>query len=268
MKKMKDTLLTKIIPDKPFQAFKTRLQKVIAYSEKRIETLELSDEQLKQLYDGILPFIETSIYAEMEYVMVAIRTTYDVVIQRFAGEIEQSFRKNQVAKERNKQNNQQNGIQALGGHKSFSMNKKTSESESVNESSKDTEIQGFVRSRLETYMANEESFAQFVTHVTTNFQSLQKQRIDVLMIKNDTYQSFEMRLFDEGFISMHGFKAVYELHNQLIETFYTRFDDLLFAGDVLNTDGKINEQVLVPVLKQFQKKLTSRGVGHEQAECL
>lgn len=255
MQKMKERLFTKVAKDRSFETFQKRLNKVLNNPEKRTYVLELREDQQKQIYNHLLPHIDTSVYAEMEYVMVAIRTAYDVIIQRTIEEIEQQRKKTK----------KENGVQALGGHKSFSLkttneNLKSSEeatTEEKDESSKD--IKTKVTSRLSAFMDDGAFFERFIKHIVTNYQSLQKQRIDVLMVKNHTYQSFEFQLFDENYIAENGFKAAYNRHNQLVKAFYTTFDDLLFAGEILDTDEKINEQVIDVVLNEFQSKLTSKG---------
>lgn len=244
----------KIGKDKPFHDFQQRFKKVLNNSDKRAYVLELSDDQLKQLYDGVLPPIETSIYAEMEYVMVAISTTFNVIIQQQKEKVEKNLKEKQDAK-----NKRSNGIQSLGGHKSFSLNK-PSEGEQQQEEKADTssgkkEIQEYVYARIKTFMGHEESFQRFVTHVAANYQSLQKQRIDVLMIKNAAYQTFESTLFDESFIAEYGFQKAYKLHNQLVQAFHTKFDELLFTGEVLDTDEKINERVIDVILRKFESKI-------------
>ncbi|WP_174615263.1 hypothetical protein [Virgibacillus ihumii] len=246
-------VFSKIVKDKPFHDFQQRFKKVLNNSDKRAYVLELSNDQLKQLYDGVLPSIETSIYAEMEYVMVAISTTYNVILQQQKEEVEKNMKKKQDAK-----NKRSNGIQSLGGHKFFSLNKPSEgeqQQEKADISSGEKEIQKYVYGRIKAFMGHGESFQRFVTHVVTNYQSLQKQRIDVLMIKNAAYQTFESTLFDEPFIVEYGFKEAYQLHNQLVQAFHTKFDELLFTGEVLDTDEKINEQVIDVILRKFESKI-------------
>jgi len=55
-----------------FTAFKSRLQKLMGNIEDNAVILDMNDNQIKELYDNMLPVIETSIYAEMEHVIHAI----------------------------------------------------------------------------------------------------------------------------------------------------------------------------------------------------
>lgn len=257
MLKKASSIFSNVYKDRAFSDFQKRLGSVLNNPGKRTYVLELNRGQLRQLYEGVLPYIETSIYAEMEYVMVAIRTAYDVVIQRLVEEMQTNLREKET--EKNAINKQKSGVR-LGNSKSFSLNKElddTEESETIDESSEDQELQDIVKSRIKTFMGNEKSFQRFIAHIQSNYQSLQKQRINILMVKHDVYQSFELRLFDENYMAANGFKAAYDLHNQLMKAFDTTFDDLLFAGQILDTDGKINKQVLDVVLKKFQSKLES-----------
>ncbi|MDY0407218.1 hypothetical protein P5G51_019460 [Virgibacillus sp. 179-BFC.A HS] len=62
--------------DTSYSAFENRFRKVMYDPSKRSVPLELNDEQLKALYKGITPVIETSIFAEMEHVM----TQYELAL--------------------------------------------------------------------------------------------------------------------------------------------------------------------------------------------
>lgn len=244
--------------DKPLHDFQRRLDNVLNNPEKRTYLLELNYEQVKQVYEAVLPVIETSIYAEMEYVMVAVRTAHDVVMTRIADGIN-----------REEQKKKQHGVQALGGHKSFSSKitdqhtEQTNKSNQLEERVSDNKAkrQAFIKKRLAVFMDDEETFHQFIKHIVTNYQSLQKQRIDVLMIKNSLFQKLESYLFDEVFLTKHDFQTAYQWHNQLVHAFYTTFDDLLFDGEILDTDEKINEQVIDSVLKEFEFQITSQNKG-------
>jgi len=154
----------------------------------------------------------------------------------------------------------------LGSHKSFSKHKQsnhpvTEEPQIKDEPSKQDAIQ--------RYMNDEKSFNRFVTHVVTNYQSLPKQRIDVLVFQHEGYQHLELTLFSESFIQQYGFRTAYRLHNELMKAFHTTFDDLLAKGTVLTSDQAIQEQVLAPVLKRFEAKTAVKvGDDDEQAESL
>lgn len=187
-----------------FSAFQNRFRKVMSDPSKRDIPLKLHDEQLEALYNAFTPVIETSIYAEMEHVMTAIRTSFDAVIDR-AGE----------------------------------------------------------NIKLELYMSNDKHFKRFITHAVTNYQSLQAQRINIIMVHNKTYQRLEDGLFGETFVSENGFQTAYELHNQLIQAFHDGYHDLLFEGTILDTDEKIEEKVIEPIVKRYDVKIQEMLEGGE-----
>lgn len=183
-----------------FSAFQSRFRKVMCDPSKRSIPLDLSNEQLEALYNGITPVIETSIFAEMEHVMTAIRTSFDTVIDR--------------------------------------------ECENI---------------QLKPYMSNEKNFKRFITHVVTNYQSLQEKRINILMVHNKAYQMLEDNLFGETFI----FQKAYQLHNELIQAFHNFYHDLLFEGKILNTDKKVEERVIEPIVQSYEVKIGEMLEGGE-----
>jgi len=256
--RMKDKLLANVKAVKPennaFEAFKKRFSTVMG------DQLDMTEAQLRQIYDGMSPYIDTSIYAEMEDVLGAIRNAYRAVV----GWVTEETAK--ASKKLRDQSDKHAKVRTLGSHKSFSKQKKSSysnmeEQESQDESSKQDAIQ--------RYMNDEKSFNRFVTHVVTNYQSLSKQRIDVLVFQHEGYQHFELTLFGESFIQQYGFRKAYHLHNKLMKAFHTTFDDLLAKGTVLTSDQAIEEQVLAPVLERFEAKMDVKvGEAHEQAESL
>jgi len=188
----------------PFSAFENRFRKVKCDPAKRHFLLDLHDEQLEALYNGISPVIETSIFAEMEHVMTAIRTSFDAVIDRECENTE-----------------------------------------------------------LMSYMSNDKNFKRFITHVVTNYQSLQEQRINILMVHNEAYQRLEDHLFGEVFVSKNGFQKAYQLHNELIQSFHNGYHDLLFEGNVLDTDEKVEGKVIEPIIQKYDVRLREMLEGGE-----
>ncbi|MTW87040.1 hypothetical protein F3157_15440 [Virgibacillus dakarensis] len=187
-----------------FTAFQNRFRKVMFDSSKRDIPLELHDEQLEALYNAFTPVIETSIYAEMEHVMTAIRTSFDAVTDGKGENI-----------------------------------------------------------KPDAYMSNDKHFKRFITHVVTNYQSLQAQRINIIMVHNKTYQRLEDGLFGEAFVSENGFQTAYELHNQLIQAFHDGYHDLLFEGTILDTGKKIEDKVIEPVVQRYDVKMQELLEGGE-----
>ncbi|ALX47542.1 hypothetical protein [Lentibacillus amyloliquefaciens] len=256
--RMKDKLLVNVKAVKPgdnaFEAFKKRFFTVMG------DQLDMTDDQLRQIYNGMSPYIDTSIYAEMEEVLAAIRNAYHALVNWVTKEIAKASDKH------GDQSYKHSGVRTLGSHKSFSKHKQpnhsvTEEKQNKDESSKQDAIQ--------RYMNDEKSFNWFVTHVVTNYQSLPKQRIDILVFKHGGYQHLELTLFGESFIQQHGFRKAYHLHNELMKAFHTTFDDLLAKGTVLKSDQSIEELVLVPVLERFEAKIAVKvGDDDEQAESL
>lgn len=163
---------------------------------KRSVPLDLNDEQLEALYNGITPVIETSFFAEMEHVMIAIRTSFEAVIDR------------------------------EGGNKP-----------------------------LKSYMSNDKNFKRIITHVVTNYQSLHEQRINILIVHNMAYQRLEDNLFGETFVVDNGFQKAYQLHNELIQSFHNGYHDLLFEGTILDTDEKVEEKVIEPIVQRYHVKI-------------
>ncbi|WP_449354685.1 hypothetical protein ACUL41_17860 [Virgibacillus natechei] len=231
--RMKDKLFINVKAvkpaDKPFKAFKKRFHTIMG------DKLDMTDEQLRTVYDGVSPYIETSIYAEMEDVLVAIRNAYQAVVGWTTEEI--------TSEEDQDQSNKRPNVRTLGEPNEHEV--------------------------IQSYMNQEKSFNRFVTHVITNYQSLPKQRIERLMVNFEGYQNFERRLFDEPFIQQYGFRKAYNLHTKLIKAFYTTFDNLLGTGKALKSDQEMKEQVLAPVLEQFEAKMDAQeGELHEQSEPL
>src|SRR5699024_3667784 len=102
------------------------------------------------------PYIETSIYAEMEGVRGAIRHAYRAVVGWVTEEAAKASEKH------GDQSDKHSGIRTLGSHKSFSKHKQpnrpvTEEKQRKGEPSKHDAIQ--------RYMNDEKAFNQFVTHV-------------------------------------------------------------------------------------------------------
>ncbi|ALX49751.1 hypothetical protein [Lentibacillus amyloliquefaciens] len=256
--RMKDKLLANVkavkSEDNAFEAFKKRFFTVMG------DQLAMTDEQLRQIYDGMSPYIETSIYAEMEDVLAAIRNAYHALVNWVAEETAKASEKHRD------QSDKHANVGTLGSHKSFSKHKQSNhpdeeEQQSKGESSKQDTIQ--------RYMNDEKSFNWFVTHVVTNYQSLPKQRIDVLVFRHEGYQHLELTLFGESFIQQYGFRTAYHFHNELMKAFHTTFDDLLAKGTVLTSDQAIQEKVLASVLKRFEAKIAVKvGDDDEQAESL
>lgn len=187
-----------------YSAFESRFRKVMCDPTKQNIPLDLPNEKIEAIYNGITPVIETSIFAEMEHVMIAIRTSLDAVIDR-------------------KGENMQ----------------------------------------LKSYMSNDKTFKRFITHVATNYQSLQEQRINILMVHNKEYQRLEDNLFGETFVDENGFRQAYQLHNELILAFHDCYHDLLFEGTMLNTDEKIEVKVIVPNVQKLDKDIKGMLEGDE-----
>jgi len=188
----------------PFSAFVNRFRKVMCDPVKRSVPLDLHDEQLEELYNGISPVIETSIFAEMEHVMTAIRTSCDAVIDRECENTE-----------------------------------------------------------LMSYMRNDKNFKRFITHVVTNYQSLQEQRINILMVHNKAYQRLEDRLFGEVFVSENGFQKAYQLHSELILAFHNGYHNLMFEGTMLDTDEKVEGDVIEPIIQRYDLRIREMLEGGE-----
>ncbi len=254
---MKDKLLLNVKAvkpaDKSFEAFKKRFHTVMG------DKLDMTDEQLRQIYDGVSPYIETSIYAEMEDVLEAIRNAYQAVVGWVTEETVKSSGKDQ--------SNKRPTVQTLGGYKkSFALHKQPNHPDTEAYQNKGETFKNDV---IQSYMNHEKSLNRFVTHVVTNYQSLPKLRIDILTFKHKGYQRLECQLFNGPFIQQYGFSKAYHLHNELMKAFYTTFDYLLAKGSALKSDQDIEEQVLEPVLEQFKDKMDAQeGDEHEQTDPL
>src|SRR5699024_2664357 len=172
---------------------------------KRSVPLDLHDEQLEELYNGISPVIETSIFAEMEHVMTAIRTSCDAVIDRECENTE-----------------------------------------------------------LMSYMRNDKNFKRFITHVVTNYQSLQEQRINILMVHNKAYQRLEDRLCGEVLVSENGYQKAYQLHSEILLAFHDGDHKLMFAGTMLDTDEKEEGDVIELIRQRDDLKIREMVDGDEK----
>lgn len=182
----------------PFKAFGNRIQKVIHELSEQDITVDFNKDQLKTLYNQIDVVIETSVFAEMEHVMEAIR-------------------------------NSVKAVRAMKG---------------VN---------------LTSTLNDEERFNRFVAHVVSLYQSLQAQRIDILMIHNLAYQDIENHLFGEEFISEYGFKKAFDIHLAMIQSFYDCYHELLLEGQLLDTDDKIVANVIEPVIHRYEGEVLVGG---------
>ncbi|MBU5466971.1 hypothetical protein KQI49_09070 [Virgibacillus sp. MSJ-26] len=69
----------------PFEAFESRIRKVLCELSKQDIVIEFNPEQLKMLYNKVLSVVETSIFAEMEQIMNAIQNSLQVVIAMKGG---------------------------------------------------------------------------------------------------------------------------------------------------------------------------------------
>jgi len=184
----------------PFEAFENRMLKVIDKLSKQDIVLDFNREQLETLYNQVLSVVETSIFAEMEEIMNAIRCSLKVVIAM------------------------------RGGSKSFN-----------------------------SFMDNQDYFKQFTTHVVTSYQSLQEQRIDILMTHNSEYQGMEDELFGEVFINENGFEKAFDIHLNMIQAFHDHYHELLLEGVLLDKDDKIETSVIEPVVQRYKKKIQVGG---------
>ena len=115
------------------------------------------------------------------------------------------------------------------------------------------------RKSLHSFMNNEINFKRFITHVVANYQSLREHRIDILMAHNPTYQGIEDELFGEKFITANSFQKAFDIHLEMIQAFHKRYHDLLFEGELLDKDNKIEESVIEPVIHQYKKEIQVDG---------
>jgi len=187
-----------------FSAFQNRFRKVIRDPLNRNNPLNLNDKQLKTIYNGISPVIETSIFAEMERVMTAIQTSLDAVSERVDKNI-----------------------------------------------------------NLVSYINNDINLNRIVMHITSNFQSLPEQRINILMVHNKAYQILEDNLFGEAFVGNNGFQKAYQLHEELLKLFHSRYHDLLFEGNVLDTDEKVESTVIEKSVQSYDVTIREVQEGGE-----
>ncbi|MDY0407217.1 hypothetical protein P5G51_019455 [Virgibacillus sp. 179-BFC.A HS] len=116
---------------------------------------------------------------------------------------------------------------------------------------------------LKSYMSNEKNFKRFITHVIINYQSLQEQRINILMVHNRAYQKLEDSLFGETFVRENGFQKAYKLHNELIHAFHNCYHDLLFEGTIIDTDEIVEEKVIEPIVQRYDVRIHEMLEGGE-----
>jgi len=183
----------------PFETFENRIYKLLQELSKQGIGVNLNQEQLKKLYNKVLPVIETSIFAEMEQMMNTIQNSLQIVSK-------------------------------MGG-----------------------------KSSLDSFMDNEDDFKRFLTHVATSFQSIQEQRIDILMTHNPAYQGIEDDLFGEKFITENDFDRSFEIHLEMIEAFHDCYHELLFEGVLLDKDDQIETNVIEAVIQRYEKDIQAGG---------
>src|SRR5699024_7342122 len=102
-------------------------------------------------------------------------------------------------------------------------------------------------------------FKRFLTHVATSFQSIQEQRIDILMTHNPAYQGIEDDLFGEKFITENDFDRSFEIHLEMIEAFHDCYHELLFEGVLLDKDDQIETNVIEAVIQRYEKDIQAGG---------
>ena len=115
------------------------------------------------------------------------------------------------------------------------------------------------RESLNPFIRNEDNFIRFITHVVMNYQSLQEQRIDILMTHHPAYQGMEDGLFGELFITEDGFEKAFDIHLEMIQAFHDRYHELLFEGVLLDEDDKIEVSVIEPVIQRYAKEIQVGG---------
>src|SRR5699024_4779577 len=116
---------------------------------------------------------------------------------------------------------------------------------------------------LLSYMSNDKQFKIFIKHLVINYQPYQKQRINIFMVYNESYQNIENDLFEQVFVSKNRFQKAYKLNNELILSFHNGYHDLLFEGNVLDTDEKVEGKVIEPIIQKYDVRLREMLEGGE-----
>src|SRR5699024_6301484 len=116
---------------------------------------------------------------------------------------------------------------------------------------------------LVSYINNDINLNRIVMHITSNFQSLPEQRINILMVHNKAYQILEDNLFGEAFVGNNGFQKAYQLHEELLKLFHSRYHDLLFEGNVLDTDEKVESTVIEKSVQSYDVTIREVQEGGE-----
>ena len=120
----------------------------------------------------------------------------------------------------------------------------------VDHSEYEGSFEDFLKVRVITWLGNEENFIKFKNYVVSHYNSVAKMRIDALYPRFKPFQNIEVDLFMNHLETL-GFDFAYELHNELIEQFYVRYNKTLFGGFAIESDDMITSLILSPVVKGF-----------------
>jgi len=96
----------------------------------------------------------------------------------------------------------------------------------------------------------------FITYVQSYYKSLNPSRIGKLMVKNKTHQSFETELFKKPtFITKYGFTECMKYHDELEQSYHDKYHELLYKGEVVETDNHIIKTIIDPLANQYKQKI-------------
>src|SRR5699024_7886317 len=91
-------------------------------------------------------------------------------------------------------------------------------------------------------------------------------RINILMVHNKAYQRLEDRLFGEVFVSENGFQKAYQLHSELILAFHNGYHNLMFEGTMLDTDEKVEGDVIEQIIQRYDMRIREMLEGGENGK--
>lgn len=203
-----------------FKAFAVRFDQVLGNKEVDPFPFLLDIEKLKELFDEVYVHIATGFYSELEEIMSSILLAFQTVVR-------------------------------LAREELFQL-EKDEKTERENMDSVD-----FLKVRVATWLGHEENFQKFKNYVASCYQSVSKTRIDSLFPRYKPYQEFQTELFKK-YVAIGGFDAVYQIHDELIETFYEKYNNILFEGFVLKTDEMVESLVLNPVIQEIREKVKEK----------
>lgn len=115
----------------------------------------------------------------------------------------------------------------------------------------------FLRVRVITWLGNDENFNRFKNYLIAHYESVPKSRIRAIYPRYEPFQEMQDYLFST-FAKTQSFDEAYRLSNELIQSFYEKYDDILFGGFAIKNDDMVKSLIFSPVVKNFFEVIEKR----------